>query len=220
MLGSFRHETNTSVSSARPRRHGVGRGQPLTDPSPGTIPQICSPSPALAASCPPPFRFTQEPLFFFLLHVYLALLRTTTDITPDFTDTSCHHTFTTFATQTNHFTPSKIPHVTHPRVFGPSLPLFFFPFLFSNLIFSLHPTPRCSRLPPEHHTRTMFSFFRRGRLRMKQVRDRRDKGQRQASQRTQRITDTLPEVRVSRPVQNASIVFCEWQNTILKYYRH
>jgi hypothetical protein len=38
-------------------RHGVGRGQPLTDPSPGTIPQVCSPSPALTASCPPPFRF-------------------------------------------------------------------------------------------------------------------------------------------------------------------
>ena len=57
LLGSFRHEASTSVSSARRRRHGVGRGQPLTDPSPGTIPQICSPSPALAASCPPPFRF-------------------------------------------------------------------------------------------------------------------------------------------------------------------
>jgi hypothetical protein len=65
LLGSFRHEASTSVSSARRRRHGVDRGQPLTDPSPGTIPQICSPSPALAASCPPPFRFTQEPLFFF-----------------------------------------------------------------------------------------------------------------------------------------------------------
>ena len=57
LLGSFRHEASTSVSSARRRRHGVGRGQPLTDPSPGTIPQICPPSPVLAASCPPPFRF-------------------------------------------------------------------------------------------------------------------------------------------------------------------
>jgi hypothetical protein len=67
LLGSFRHEASTSVSSARRRRHGVGRGQPLTDPSPGTIPQICSPSPTLSASCPPPFRFTQELLFFFEL---------------------------------------------------------------------------------------------------------------------------------------------------------
>jgi hypothetical protein len=56
-----------SVSSARRRRHGVGRGKTITDPSPGTIPQICSPSPVLAVSCPPPFRFTQEPLFFFYL---------------------------------------------------------------------------------------------------------------------------------------------------------
>jgi hypothetical protein len=64
LLGSFRHEASTSVSSARRRRHGVGRVQQFTDPSPGTIPQICSPSPALAASCPPPFRFAQEPWFF------------------------------------------------------------------------------------------------------------------------------------------------------------
>ena len=70
-LGSFLHETNTSVSSARRRRHGVGRGQPLTDTSPGTIPHICSLSPALAASCPPPFKFTQHPLFFFShIHIY------------------------------------------------------------------------------------------------------------------------------------------------------
>ena len=55
----------TPVSSARRRRHGFGRGQPLTDPSPGTIPQICSPSPALAASCPPPFRFHSRAIVFF-----------------------------------------------------------------------------------------------------------------------------------------------------------
>ena len=65
LLGSFRHEVSTSVSSARRRRHGVDRGQPLTDPSPGTIPQICSPSPALAASCPPPFRFHSRAIVFF-----------------------------------------------------------------------------------------------------------------------------------------------------------
>ena len=37
---------------------------------------------------------------------------------------------------------------------------------------------------------------------------------------TQRSARGLPEVRASRPVQNASIVFCARQNTILKYYRH
>ncbi len=64
-LGSFRHDVSTSVSSARRRRHGVGRGQPLTDPSPGTIPQICSPSPTLAASCPPPFKIHPGAIVFF-----------------------------------------------------------------------------------------------------------------------------------------------------------
>ena len=64
-LGSFRHEASTSVSSARRRRHGVGRGQPFTDPSPSTIPHICSPSPALEASCPPPFNLYYD----ILLHV-------------------------------------------------------------------------------------------------------------------------------------------------------
>ena len=64
-LGSFHHEVSTSVSSARRRRHGVGRGQPFTDPSPSTIPHICSSSPTLEASCPLPFKFTQDPLFFF-----------------------------------------------------------------------------------------------------------------------------------------------------------
>ena len=71
LLGSFRHEASTSVSSARRRRHGVGRGQPLTDPSQGTIPQICSPSPALAASCPPPFRFHSRAIVFFFSNIYV-----------------------------------------------------------------------------------------------------------------------------------------------------
>ena len=51
------HEVSTSVSSPRRRRHGVVRGQPLTDPSPGTIPYICSPFPTLVTSCPSPFQF-------------------------------------------------------------------------------------------------------------------------------------------------------------------
>ena len=42
-------------------------GKPLTDTSPGTIPRICSPFPDLVVSSPPPFRFTQESLFFFPL---------------------------------------------------------------------------------------------------------------------------------------------------------
>jgi hypothetical protein len=66
LLGSFRHKVTTSVSSSRRRHHGVGRGQPLTDPSPDTIQHTCSPSPALVTSCPPPFKFAQDPCFFFL----------------------------------------------------------------------------------------------------------------------------------------------------------
>ncbi len=89
-LGSFHLEANTSVSSVRRRRHGVDRGQPLTDPSPGTIPHTCSPSPALVASCPSPFKFTQEPFFFCtsILDQYIYLLnrfvRSPTDQLPNF----------------------------------------------------------------------------------------------------------------------------------------
>ena len=68
LIGAYRYDTCMHLCPYAPRRRcrGVGRGQPLTDPSPGTIPRICSPVPALVASCPPPFKFTQEPLFFFL----------------------------------------------------------------------------------------------------------------------------------------------------------
>ena len=67
LIGAYRYDTCMHLCPYAPRRRcrGVGRGQPLTDPSPGTIPRICSPFPALVASCPPPFKFTQEPLFFF-----------------------------------------------------------------------------------------------------------------------------------------------------------
>ena len=47
------------------RLYGVDRGQPLTDLSPDTIPHICSPFLTLSESCPPPFKFAQEPCFFF-----------------------------------------------------------------------------------------------------------------------------------------------------------
>ncbi len=57
--------TKTARRSVPRRRHGVGRGQPLTDPSPGTIPQICSPFPVLAASCPPPFKIHPRAIVFF-----------------------------------------------------------------------------------------------------------------------------------------------------------
>ena len=61
LLDLFRHDTSTSVSSAHRRRHGVDRGQPLTDPSPDTIPRIFSPFPVfLTESYPPPFKFAQE----------------------------------------------------------------------------------------------------------------------------------------------------------------
>jgi hypothetical protein len=37
-----------------------GPSQSLTDPSPGSVPHICSPFPTLVVSCPPPFKFVQE----------------------------------------------------------------------------------------------------------------------------------------------------------------
>jgi hypothetical protein len=61
----FRHDTNTSVSPECRRHPWVDRGQPLTDPSPGTIPHICSPFPTLVASFPPPFKIAQAPLLCF-----------------------------------------------------------------------------------------------------------------------------------------------------------
>ncbi len=49
-------------SSSSPRD---GRGQPFDENSPDTIPRICSPFPTLTVSCPHPFKFDQESLFFF-----------------------------------------------------------------------------------------------------------------------------------------------------------
>ena len=67
LIGAYRYDTWRHLCLYAPcrRRHGVVRGQPPTDPSPGTIPHIWSPSPVLVVSCPPPFRFTEESLFFF-----------------------------------------------------------------------------------------------------------------------------------------------------------
>jgi hypothetical protein len=73
LFDSFHHEANTSVSSACRHRHGVGRGKPLTDPSPGTIPLICSPSPSFVTSYPPPFKFTHH-TFFFFSYVFLNIV--------------------------------------------------------------------------------------------------------------------------------------------------
>jgi hypothetical protein len=66
LIGTYRYDTCMHLCPYGPRRRcrGVGRGQPLTDPSPGTIPRICSPFPALVSSCPTPFKYTQEPFFF------------------------------------------------------------------------------------------------------------------------------------------------------------
>ena len=61
LLGSFRHEVRTSVTSVRRRCHGVGRGQPLTDPSPGTIPHICSPKMTLLYTRTLPLRPDEGP---------------------------------------------------------------------------------------------------------------------------------------------------------------
>jgi hypothetical protein len=67
LIGAYAYDTCMYLCAYAPRRRcrGVGRAQPLTDPSPGTMPRICSPFPALVTSCPPPFKFAQEPCFVF-----------------------------------------------------------------------------------------------------------------------------------------------------------
>ena len=49
LIGAYHYDTCMHLCPYAPhrRRHGVDRGQPLIDPSPGTIPHICSPSPVL-----------------------------------------------------------------------------------------------------------------------------------------------------------------------------
>ncbi len=65
LIGAYRYDTCIHLCPYSPCRrcHGVVWGQPLTDPSPDTIPHMCSQFPVWEASCPPPFKFTQEPLF-------------------------------------------------------------------------------------------------------------------------------------------------------------
>ncbi len=70
LIGAYHYDTCMHLCPYSPRRRcrEVGRGQPLTDPSSGAMSRICSPFPVLVASCPPPFKFAQEPCFLFLLH--------------------------------------------------------------------------------------------------------------------------------------------------------
>jgi hypothetical protein len=72
LIGAYRYDICMHLCPYAPRRRcrGVGRRQPLTDPSPGTIPRICSPFPALAEGCPRPFKFTQEPLYICFLQIH------------------------------------------------------------------------------------------------------------------------------------------------------
>ena len=67
LIGAYHYDTCMHLCPYTPHRrpHGVDRGQPVTDPIPGTIPHIFSPSPVLMSSCPPPFKIDQESCFFF-----------------------------------------------------------------------------------------------------------------------------------------------------------
>jgi hypothetical protein len=69
LIGAYLYDTCMHLCPYTPRRrfHGVGRGQPLTDPSPGTMSHICSPFPDLVTSYPSPFTFVQESCFLFFL---------------------------------------------------------------------------------------------------------------------------------------------------------
>ena len=72
LIGAYRYHTCIHLCPYTPRRrcHGVGRGQPVTDPSPGTMTHICSPCPDLTTICPSLFKFDQESCFFFLTSWY------------------------------------------------------------------------------------------------------------------------------------------------------
>ena len=77
LIGPYHYDTCMHLcpyASSR-RCHVVPRAT-VTDPSPDTIPHIFSPSPSLMVSCPPPFKFTQEPLYFFFLNILLSQLPT------------------------------------------------------------------------------------------------------------------------------------------------
>ena len=83
LIGTYRYDTCMYLWPYSPHRrcHRLGQGQPLTDPSPDTIPHICSPFPVLVTSCQPPFSFTEVPFFFFWtvyqheLNPYITLKR-------------------------------------------------------------------------------------------------------------------------------------------------
>jgi hypothetical protein len=62
LIGVYHYDTCMHLCPYSPcrRYREVGRGQPLTDPSPGTMSPICSPFPVLVTSCPSPFKFAQE----------------------------------------------------------------------------------------------------------------------------------------------------------------
>ena len=70
LIGAYHYDTCMCLFPYTPlrRRHGVGRGQPLTDPSPGTIPQICSPSPVFGRVFLLSKNFIQESWIFFFTH--------------------------------------------------------------------------------------------------------------------------------------------------------
>ncbi len=69
LIGTYLYDTCMHLCPYTPRRrcHGVGRRQPLTDPSPGTMSHIYSPFPDLVTSYPSPFKFVQESCFLFFL---------------------------------------------------------------------------------------------------------------------------------------------------------
>ncbi len=70
LIGAYHYDTCIHLSPYTPfrRYHGVGRGQPLTDPSPGIIPHISSPSPDLEVSWPPHLQIHPRSIVFSSKH--------------------------------------------------------------------------------------------------------------------------------------------------------
>jgi hypothetical protein len=75
LIGAYRYDTCMHLCpySLCRRYHEVGRGQPLTYPSPDTVSHICSPFPDLVVSCPSPFKFSQDPCFLFFNPVQFCI---------------------------------------------------------------------------------------------------------------------------------------------------
>ena len=76
LIGAYHYDTCMHLCPYTPHRRsrGVDRGQPLTDPSPGTIPRICSPFPLLDDEFPTSLQIRPRGIFFFVQRLKIQIL--------------------------------------------------------------------------------------------------------------------------------------------------